>query len=70
MLYQNASELIGRTPLLRLNNIEKKFNLNVNLLAKIEFFNPTGSVKDRIALSMICRTKRNFRKRQCSYRTN
>ena len=53
MLYQNASELIGRTPLLRLNNIEKKFNLNVNLLAKVEFFNPTGSVKDRIALSMI-----------------
>ena len=53
MIYQNASELIGRTPLLRLNNIEKKFNLNVNLYAKIEFFNPTGSVKDRIALSMI-----------------
>ena len=53
MIYQNASELIGRTPLLRLNNIEKKFNLNVNLLAKVEFFNPTGSVKDRTALSMI-----------------
>ena len=53
MLYQNASELIGRTPLLRLNNIEKKFNLNATLLAKVEFFNPTGSVKDRIALSMI-----------------
>jgi len=53
MIYQNASELIGRTPLLKLNNIEKKFNLNVNLYAKIEFFNPTGSVKDRIALSMI-----------------
>ena len=53
MIYQNACELIGRTPLLRLNNIEKKFNLNVNLYAKVEFFNPTGSVKDRIALSMI-----------------
>jgi cysteine synthase A len=53
MIYQNASELIGRTPLLRLNNIEKKYNLNVTLLAKVEFFNPTGSVKDRIALSMI-----------------
>ena len=53
MIYQNASELIGRTPLLRLNNIEKKFNLNVNLYAKVEFFNPTGSVKDRTALSMI-----------------
>ena len=53
MIYQNASEMIGKTPLLRLNNIEKKFKLNVNLLAKVEFFNPTGSVKDRIALSMI-----------------
>ena len=53
MIYQNASELIGRTPLLRLNNIQKKFNLNVTLLAKVEFFNPTGSVKDRITLSMI-----------------
>ena len=53
MIFQNASELIGRTPLLRLNNIEKKFKLNVNLYAKVEFFNPTGSVKDRIALSMI-----------------
>ena len=53
MIYQNSSELIGRTPLLRLNNIEKKFKLNVNLYAKVEFFNPTGSVKDRIALSMI-----------------
>ena len=53
MIYQNAREIIGKTPLLRLNNIEKKFKLNVNLLAKVEFFNPTGSVKDRIALSMI-----------------
>ena len=53
MIFQNASELIGRTPLLRLSNIEKKFKLNVNLYAKVEFFNPTGSVKDRIALSMI-----------------
>ena len=53
MIYQNASQLIGNTPLLRLNNIEKKLNLNVTLLAKIEYFNPTGSVKDRVALSMI-----------------
>ena len=53
MIFQNASELIGKTPLLRLNNIEKKYNLNVSLYAKVEFFNPTGSVKDRIALSMI-----------------
>ena len=53
MIYQNASQLIGNTPLLRLNNIEKKLNLNVTVLAKVEYFNPTGSVKDRVALSMI-----------------
>ena len=53
MIYQNASQLIGNTPLLRLNNIEKRLNLNVTLLAKVEYFNPTGSVKDTIALSMI-----------------
>ena len=53
MIYQNASQLIGNTPLLRLNNIEKRLNLNVTLLAKVEYFNPTGSVKHRIALSMI-----------------
>ena len=53
MIYQNASQLIGSTPLLRLNNIEKKLNLNVTLLAKVEYFNPTGSVKDRVALSML-----------------
>ena len=52
-MYQNASQLIGNTPLLRLNNIEKKLNLNVTLLAKVEYFNPSGSVKDRVALSMI-----------------
>ena len=53
MIYQNASQLIGNTPLLRLNNIEKKLNLKVTLLAKVEYFNPSGSVKDRVALSMI-----------------
>ena len=53
MIYQNASQLIGNTPLLRLNNIEKKLNLIVTLLAKVEYFNPSGSVKDRVALSMI-----------------
>ena len=53
MIYQNASQLIGNTPLLRLNNIEKKLNLNVTLLAKVEYFNPSGSVKDRVALSML-----------------
>ena len=53
MIYQNACQLIGNTPLLHLSNIEKKLNLDVTLLAKVEYFNPTGSVKDRVALSMI-----------------
>ena len=45
--------LIGNTPLLELTNIEKQFNLKARLLAKLEYFNPAGSVKDRVALSMI-----------------
>ena len=53
MLYENAYEIIGKTPLLRLTKIEKEFNLKAKLFAKVEYFNPAGSVKDRIALSMI-----------------
>ena len=53
MLFKNASELIGNTPLVELTNIEKKYSLKAKLYAKVEYFNPTGSVKDRIALSMI-----------------
>ena len=53
MIYQNVCQLIGKTPLLRLNNLEKRLNLNVTLLAKVELFNPAGSAKDRVALSMI-----------------
>jgi cysteine synthase A len=49
----SASELIGRTPLLRLRNIEKQDALSVRLLAKLEAFNPAGSAKDRVALNMI-----------------
>ncbi len=52
-IYKSASELIGNTPLLELSNIEKKYNLNARLLAKVEYFNPAGSVKDRIAKKMI-----------------
>lgn len=52
-VYNNVTELIGHTPLVRLNRIEKENGLNVKLLAKVEFFNPGGSVKDRIALAMI-----------------
>lgn len=52
-IYKSADELIGRTPLLELNNIEKEFNLKAKILAKLEYFNPAGSVKDRIAKAMI-----------------
>ena len=52
-IYKSAAELIGKTPLLELTNIEKSLSLNATLLAKLEYFNPAGSVKDRVALAMI-----------------
>ena len=52
-IYTSADQLIGKTPLLELTNIEKKLNLNAKILAKLEYFNPAGSVKDRIAKAMI-----------------
>lgn len=52
-VYQSAVELIGHTPLVEFHNIEKKYELEAKLLAKLEYFNPAGSVKDRIALEMI-----------------
>ncbi|WP_085833144.1 cysteine synthase A [Clostridium merdae] len=52
--YANSiTELIGKTPLLRLTNYEKKQELNATILAKLEYFNPAGSVKDRVAIAMI-----------------
>lgn len=53
MYYNNITELIGKTPLVKLNNLIKQENLNANLFAKVEFFNPGGSIKDRIANAMI-----------------
>ena len=53
MIYDSISQLIGNTPLLRLHATEKKLALSAQLLAKLEFFNPGGSAKDRVALSMI-----------------
>ena len=53
MYYKNAYNLVGNTPLLKLERIEKEYGLKANLFAKVEYFNPAGSVKDRIALSMI-----------------
>ena len=52
-IYTSVDQLIGHTPLLELTNIEAEFNLPARLLAKLESFNPAGSVKDRVALSMI-----------------
>jgi cysteine synthase A len=53
MIYNSAEELIGKTPLLRLNNIEKKLGIEAKLLAKLEYLNPAGSVKDRAAKQML-----------------
>ena len=52
-IYTSADQLIGKTPLLELTNIEKNLGLNAKVLAKLEYFNPAGSVKDRIAKAMI-----------------
>ena len=52
-IYTSADQLIGKTPLLELTHIEKKHDLKAKLLAKLEYFNPAGSVKDRIAKAMI-----------------
>ncbi len=52
-IYTSADQLIGHTPLLQMTQVEKKYGLKANLVAKLEYFNPTGSVKDRIAKSML-----------------
>ena len=52
-IYTSADQLIGKTPLLELTHVEKELNLKAKILAKLEYFNPAGSVKDRIAKKMI-----------------
>ena len=52
-IYQNAAQLVGGTPLLELTHLEQEYGLKATVLAKLEYFNPAGSVKDRIALAMI-----------------
>ncbi len=52
-IYESIQDLVGHTPLLRLGNYEKKYGLSATLLAKLESFNPAGSAKDRVALSML-----------------
>lgn len=52
-IYESVTQLIGKTPLIKLNGLMKHYNLKANLIAKVEAFNPAGSVKDRIAFAMI-----------------
>ncbi|MBR4051047.1 MAG: cysteine synthase A [Clostridia bacterium] len=52
-IYSSAADLIGKTPLVRLHNIEKEYGLKAEILAKLEYLNPAGSVKDRVAKAMI-----------------
>lgn len=53
IIYDSVLELVGNTPLIRLHKIEEKYNLNARLVAKTEYFNPAGSVKDRVAKKML-----------------
>ena len=52
-IYKGTVDLIGNTPLVELTHIEKKYDLGARLLVKVEYFNPAGSVKDRVAKAMI-----------------
>ena len=47
-IYQNVTELIGNTPLVRLNRLEKEYGADAEIIGKLEYFNPAGSVKDRV----------------------
>ena len=58
MIYESIEELIGKTPLMKLNGYMKKYGLKANLLVKLEYFNPTGSVKDRAAQYMLAEAKK------------
>lgn len=60
-VYQSVTELIGKTPLLEVKNIEREKGLKAKVLVKLEYFNPAGSVKDRAALSMIEEAERTGR---------
>ena len=66
MLYKNLTEMIGNTPMLELTKIEEKLNLKAKIFAKIEYFNPAGSVKDRIAMQMILDAEENGKLKKSS----
>lgn len=57
-IYNSISELVGHTPVVELKNIEKKFGLKGKIFAKLEYFNPAGSIKERVALNMILNAER------------
>lgn len=59
MVYTSADQLIGKTPILEFTHIEKELNLEAKILAKLEYFNPAGSVKDRVAKALIEDAERN-----------
>ena len=52
-IYQSVAETIGNTPLVKISNFEKAYGLEANVYAKLEYFNPAGSVKDRVAKAII-----------------
>lgn len=67
-IYKGTLELIGNTPLIEVENIEKELNLPATLLVKLEYLNPAGSVKDRIAKAMIeDAEEKGFKERLCNY---
>ena len=53
MIYTKLEQLVGKTPLFELQNLEKEYKAEARVLAKLEYLNPAGSVKDRAALSML-----------------
>ena len=61
MIYNNVAELIGKTPLMEMNNFKNEYNLKADIIAKLEYFNPAGSVKDRVGLKMIEEAEREGR---------
>lgn len=58
MIKENVCEIIGNTPIVKLNNLKKKLNLKGNIYAKLEYFEPAGSIKDRVAYNMLVEAKK------------
>ena len=71
-IYKGTLGLIGNTPLVEVTNVEKELGLEATLLVKLEYFNPAGSVKDRIAKAMIedAEAKGILKRRICNHRAN